>query len=134
MPKILCKCALISRVPRQGEDGEEAWTTYVKLTPINLAGGDILLAFSKADVVFHPAHELRDPKDARIFTKQMIPANSLITEATVYVKGEKYATFKAGSPAHPGHMDLNPPIPSQEAVPASVYELQLPEVSAVPSS
>ena len=133
MPKILCKCALISRVPRQGEDGETAWTTHVKLTPLNIMGGDILLAFSKSDVVFHPGHELRDPKDPRIFTKQMISEESLIQEATVYVKGEKFATFKAGHPAHPGHMDNNPPVPPQEAEEPGVYELLLPEAVLAPT-
>lgn len=108
--KILCKVALISQTPRSGEDGEALKTTLVKLTPVNLPAGDIQLSFSKADVVFHPEHTLRDPKNPRVETKVMIAKEALIQEATCYVKGEPVVTFKASYPAHPGHTDIANPV------------------------
>lgn len=114
--KIKCRVALISQTPRQGENGETVFTTNVKLSPLNILSGDIQLSFAKADVVFHPVHELRDPKEPRNKVKTMIHENSLIQEATCYVEGQPAIKFQAGYPDHPGHTDLGiNPVVSREA-------------------
>lgn len=116
MPKIKCRVARITQEPRQADDGSTAFTTTVKLTPVNLYGGDILLRFSNAEVVFHPQHELRDEKQPRNVLKTMIGEKSLITRAVCYVEGEEAVTFQAAVPEHPGHSDLGiNPLPGTDA-------------------
>lgn len=132
MPKIRCKVARISQTPRQTDDGDPAFTTHVKLTPINLPAGDIQLAFNKADVTFHPGQIIPQKGDA---PKVMIHPDTLITSATVYIKGEKACTFRAADPGDKGH-DGVPGIPGtavakREHVEEAVYDIDFTEVGFV---
>ena len=134
--KILCKVARISQTPRQGEDGETLMTTHIKLTPVNLPGGDMQLSFSKADVEFHPGQILLETTgEKRGFpAKTMIHKDTLIVAATVYVKGEKAQTFRASDPGDPGHdgcalISLQP-VAKREHREEATYEIEFTEVTA----
>lgn len=125
MAKIKYRVALIYQTPRAGADGGPSqMTTNVKLTPINLVGGDQVLAFARADVFYHPEHTLRDPKQERNVVKTMIPANSLITRAVCYTNDGEACTFDAAAPAHPGHPDMG--INPSAEKPAQIIEVDYP--------
>lgn len=73
-------------IPRPGGEVSDL-LTFVKLTPVELPAGDLLLAFPEAEVEWHPETHYKNNDNVPV--RKLVAAETLVAQAVVTHDGDK---------------------------------------------